>query len=408
MFTSIGTNAVGYNHPDMLAAAESDLMQMVVSTRTGIGINPIKEQGEINQRAFMDVAPPGMERVTAAMCGTCANEGAYKVAMLNYAQRKRGGPIEMPTPEELCSCMDNMVPGSPNYAILSLQQGFHGRLLGSLSTSRTKAMHKVDIPAFDWPAAKNPRYKYPLEDNVEYNRAQDAASLADVRAKIEQWREEKGSEVVAIAVEPIQCEGGDNVLSAEFGQGLRDLTKELGIYLIVDEVQTGVCGTGKFWAHEHWNLDSPPDFVTFAKKMLSCGFYHNHDTQVQQGYRHFNTFFGDPIRAQLSAAQNKVIKRDGLVDLPNVTGDYLKARIQELESKHPKFIHKTRGMATFLAFSCETAPHRDALMNKLKSFGVNQGGCGDRSVRFRPTLYFEKKHADIYVDALDKACTDLA
>lgn len=42
-----------------------------------------------------------------------------------------------------------------------------------MSTSRTKAMHKVDIPAFDWPAAKNPIYKYPLEDNVEYNRDQD-------------------------------------------------------------------------------------------------------------------------------------------------------------------------------------------------------------------------------------------
>ena len=67
--------------------------------------------------------------------------------------------------------------------------------------------------------------------------------------------------------------------------------------MIVDEVQTGVCGTGKFWAHEHWNLDSPPDFVTFAKKMLSCGFYHNHDTRVKQAFRHFNTFMGDPVRA---------------------------------------------------------------------------------------------------------------
>ena len=82
-------------------------------------------------------------------------------------------PALQPTPEELCSCMNNMAPGSPNYAILSLKQGFHGRLLGALSTSRTKNMHKVDIPAFDWPAAQNPVYKYPLADNVEYNRAQD-------------------------------------------------------------------------------------------------------------------------------------------------------------------------------------------------------------------------------------------
>ena len=55
----------------------------------------------------MAVAPPGMERVTAAMCGTCANEGAFKVAMMTYAARKRGGPLVPPTPEELCSCMLN-------------------------------------------------------------------------------------------------------------------------------------------------------------------------------------------------------------------------------------------------------------------------------------------------------------
>ena len=53
-------------------------------------------------------------------------------------------------------------------------------------------MHKVDIPAFDWPASVNPRYKYPLAENVEYNKAQDQAALADMRAKIEQWRVERG------------------------------------------------------------------------------------------------------------------------------------------------------------------------------------------------------------------------
>ena len=55
----------------------------------------------------MAVKPPGMDRVTASMCGTCANEGAFKVAMMSYAQRKRGGDMEMPTEEELFSCMSN-------------------------------------------------------------------------------------------------------------------------------------------------------------------------------------------------------------------------------------------------------------------------------------------------------------
>ncbi len=98
-------------------------------------------------------------------------------------------------------------------------------------------------------------------------------------------------------IEPIQSEGGDNYISNEYAQKLRQLTLDLGIYMIVDEVQTGVCSSGKFWAHEHWNLETPPDFITFAKKFLSCGFYHRHETKSTTPYRHFNTFMGDPVRA---------------------------------------------------------------------------------------------------------------
>ena len=104
------------------------------------------------------------------------------------------------------------------------------------STTRTNPLHKLDFPAFDWPAADPPRYKYPLAENAEYNRQQDEQSLADVRAKIAQWKEEKGQEVVAIILEPIMSEGGDNQISAEFAQGVQDITKELGIFFIVDEV----------------------------------------------------------------------------------------------------------------------------------------------------------------------------
>ena len=92
----------------------------------------------------------------------------------------------------------------------------------------------------------------------------------------------------------------------------------------------------------------------------------------------------------------------------NAVGEHLLGRMQEMERKYPQFVHKTRGLATFLSFSCENAPKRDALMLKLKSHAVNQGPCGDRSLRFRPTLYFEKSHADFYCDALDKACAELS
>ena len=79
----------------------------------------------------------------------------------------------MPSQEDLETTMDNLPPGSPNFSILPFKSGFHGRLLGALSATRTNPLHKLDIPAFDWPAAEPPRYKYPLAENAEYNRNQD-------------------------------------------------------------------------------------------------------------------------------------------------------------------------------------------------------------------------------------------
>ena len=132
--------------------------------------------------------------------------------------------------------MMNLAPGSPNKGILSLKNGFHGRLFGSLSSSRTKAIHKVDIPAFDWPAAEPPKYKYPLEDNVEYNKAQDDESLENVAAVIKQWQDEKGCETVAIILEPVLCEGGDIQISADYAQRIQAFCKENDLKFIVDEV----------------------------------------------------------------------------------------------------------------------------------------------------------------------------
>ena len=70
----------------------------------------------------------------------------------------------------------------------------------------------------------------------------------------------KGQEIAAVIMEPIMSEGGDNPFSPNFAHGIRSLTMELGIFMIVDEVQTGVCTSGTYWAHEQWGLDrcGPP------------------------------------------------------------------------------------------------------------------------------------------------------
>lgn len=109
-----------------------------------------------------------------------------------------------------------------------------------------------------------PELKYPLSENVRENKIAEERSLALVEETIIA-RKGKG-DVAAVIIEPIASEGGDQHASNDFFQGLRKITKKHGVFLIVDEVQTGVAATGRFWAHEHWGLETPPDFVTFSKK----------------------------------------------------------------------------------------------------------------------------------------------
>jgi len=156
----------------------------------------------------MKVAPEGLNRISPMMCGTCAVEGAIKTACAVFMQKKRGDRVDF-NELELTSCMTNESPGAPNIGVLSFNGGFHGRLFGALSATRTKPVHKVDFPAFDWPAANAPEYKYPLEDNEAYNKAQDDSSLAHVVEMINLYKNEKGIETAAVILEPIMSEGGD-------------------------------------------------------------------------------------------------------------------------------------------------------------------------------------------------------
>eukprot|EP01112_Ceratiomyxa_fruticulosa_P018025 TRINITY_DN570_c0_g1_i3.p1 TRINITY_DN570_c0_g1~~TRINITY_DN570_c0_g1_i3.p1 ORF type:complete len:417 (+),score=92.72 TRINITY_DN570_c0_g1_i3:162-1412(+) len=305
IYCQISSLPVGYNNPVLLQAAKSDEWATMAINRPALGIMPPISWPDLLKRSFMKVAPPGFLQVFTAMCGSCANECAIKAVFMHHQHRERGGaPF---SPEELSSCLKNLPPGSPKLAILSFEKGFHGRTLGTLSTTRSKAIHKLDIPSFDWPAAPFPHLKYPLDnpENQDYNKKEEKRCLDEVDRLIRTWH----IPVAGVIVEPIQAEGGDNHASPEFFRGLRELTLKHKIAMIVDEVQTGVCATGKFWAHEHWNLSTPPDIVTFSKKMQAAGYYHNFDLRPSETYRNFNTWLGDPLRALELAAIVKEIKQ---------------------------------------------------------------------------------------------------
>jgi 4-aminobutyrate aminotransferase/(S)-3-amino-2-methylpropionate transaminase len=398
VYAQIASIPVGYNNPALLLSATSPEMASAIINRPALGNFPQHDWADILESGILSVAPKGLNQVFTGQSGSDANELAYKAAFMWRRQQERGGADVDFSAEDIASSMDNKSPGAPDLSILSFKSGFHGRLFGSLSTTRSKPIHKLDIPAFDWPQAPFPMLKYPLKEHVRENGEEEARCLAETERLITEFHHPPA----AVVVEPVQSEGGDNHASASFFRGLRDLTKRLNVLMIVDEVQTGVGATGKFWAHEHWNLSTPPDMVTFSKKAQTAGYYFgNNELRPNKPYRQFNTWMGDPARAILFRSIIHEINRLDLVTHTAATGNYLFQGLQRLAEKFPQDVQNLRGQGqgTFIAWDC---PRREEVLKRAKGEGVNIGGSGEMAVRLRPMLIFQKHHADMLLEKLER------
>jgi len=404
VYSQISSMPLGYNHPALLEVLQDPNNVKTFVNRPALGLFPGKGWPQRLKNSLMAVAPEGHSEVTTMACGSCSNENAYKSVFMWYRNKQRGGaPI---TEEENSSCMMNQAPGSTPFTILSFKGGFHGRTMGTLSTTHSKAIHKLDIPAMDWPIASFPRYKYPLEDHIRENEEEDRRCLAEVEERFDEYNK-AGKFVAGVIIEPIQAEGGDNHASPQFFQSLQQIIKKNGAALIMDEVQTGCGPSGKMWCHEHFNLPEPADFVTFSKKMLTGGFYSLPEFRPQQGYRIFNTWMGEPSKVMMLEKVVEIIKRDNLLDNVNASGKRLQDGLKDFSIRYPQHVSNTRGLGTFCAFDSSSPAKRDEIVSRLKVEGVQSGGCGDQSVRLRPALVFEPHHADIFLERLEKVLKQL-
>jgi 4-aminobutyrate aminotransferase/(S)-3-amino-2-methylpropionate transaminase len=400
LYGHIAALPLGYNHPDLVGAWKGGRFDWCAGYRPALGIAPPAEWVGLVEGTLMRVAPKGMDRVVTVTTGSEAVENAMKAAFIAFAKIKRGGvPL---APEAIAACMRNDQPGINTLKVLSFEGGFHGRSLGALSATRSKPIHKLDIPAFEWPMAPFPANHFPLVDFEETNRAAEARSLTVVEDLL------AVGDVAAVIVEPIQGEGGDRHASPAFFRALRTLCTRYGAAFIVDEVQTGGGATGTFWAHDAWQLEEPPDMVTFSKKMQVGGFYLREAFAPAEAYRIFNTWLGDPLRAAQLEVVCEVMDRDGLLERVRATGAHLLAQLEALQERFPNVLSQARAAGTFAAIDVRDVATRDRFIDRMRQRGVEMGGSGERSIRFRPALTLTEGHVDEAIAHMAAVAAELA
>lgn len=399
VYGHIAAVPLGYNHPDLVAAWRGGRFDWCAGWRPSLGVAVPPEWVDVCE-ALLRVAPTGMPHVFTVTTGAEAVENALKAAFVRLAARRRGGAPA--SAAELEACMVNRQAEANAAKVISFTGAFHGRSLGALSATRSKPIHKLDFPAFDWPVVPFPASRFPLDAHA----AENAAAEADALEQVEALLRAHPDRIAAIIVEPIQGEGGDRHASPAFFQGLRRLCTQYGATFIADEVQTGVGATGRMWAHEAWGPEGAPDIVTFSKKMQLGGFYCRADWMPAEPLRIFNTWLGDPLRGAQAEVILEVIARDRLVEATAAVGAELVAGLEDLQARHP-VLSQARGAGTFAAFDVVDVATRDRLVKAALANGVEMGGTGERAVRFRPALVFDTKHVGELVDRLDAALRGL-
>jgi 4-aminobutyrate aminotransferase len=208
--------------------------------------------------------------------------------------------------------------------------------------------------------------------------------------------------VAAILIEPIQGEGGYVLPTPGFFPALRDLCDRHSILLIVDEVQSGIGRTGKWWAIEHWGVE--PDIVAAAKGIASGmplgAMIARKSIVTWPKGAHGNTYGGNPIACAASLATINLIENQYLVNAADV-GQYALDALEEIQMRHPS-IGQVRGKGLMIGVDFikdhQTREPDTDIRNKVEQLGFQHGllllGCGKSTIRLAPPLSISKAEVD--------------
>jgi L-lysine 6-transaminase len=339
--------------------------------------------------AFSRVAGfPPLERYLFIEGGALAIENTLKAAM-DWKVRK------------------NMAAGRGERGteILHFRHAFHGRSGYTMSLTNTDP-RKTDLFAkFNWPRVSNPAIDFSLPENKREGDVIEREKKSE--AEIRKFIDERGTDIAAIIIEPIQGEGGDNHFRGEWLRKLREICDESDILLIFDEVQTGLCTTGRTWCCQHFNVQ--PDLLAFGKKVQVCGVMAGprldevKDNAFRLPSRLNSTWGGNFTDMVRSTHYLRIIEKENLVENAGKVGAYFLEQLLDWQ-RECEMVSAVRGRGLFIAFDLPNARTRDDVWRKLFDSGLLVLKSGERSVRFRPALDITKKVVDEALEILRKYC----
>jgi acetylornithine/N-succinyldiaminopimelate aminotransferase len=342
-------NCLGHSPPDVVEA-------LAAQAKLLLNPSPAFHNGPSLRLAKAFVESSCFDRVFFANSGAEANEGAIKLAR-KYGALHRGGAHE----------------------IITFEGGFHGRTLATMSASGKKAFE----PLFEPKVQGFPK-----------------AQLNDL-ASVTQLINDK---TVGVMLEPIQGEAGVWPATHQFLRELRTLTKEHGLLLIVDEIQTGMGRTGKLFHYEHAGIE--PDIMTLGKgigggvplaallatEKASC-FDHG-----DQG----GTFNGNPLMCAAGLAVLERVNQPDFLKSVAGAGLYLESELQRISARHG--LGEVRGRGLLLALDLKH-PIGASIVARALEEGLLLNAPRPDTLRFMPALNVTREEISEMIDGLDAILT---
>ena len=379
--SGIAVNSTGHSHPHVVRAIQQQAEKFLHIS------SDYYHEAWVRVSERLDEIAPFTEEASVFLgnSGTEAVEGAIKLARYHT--------------------------GRPYF--VGFMGGFHGRTLGSLGFTASKITQRRGF----MPMREVTHIPYPYEYRpvlaMQPGDADYGETVINYLEKVVFKSILAPEDVAAVLVEPIQGEGGYVVPPASFFPRLRELCDQHGILLIVDEVQTGMGRTGKWWAIEHTGVE--PDMVCTAKGIASGvplgGFLAKRSIATWPAGAHGNTYGGNPIAAVAALATMDVLENGGIENAAT-QGAYMMARLDEMATRHPS-MGDVRGVGLMVgvefvhdkATKAADARLRNRIVEVAFEHGLLIMGCGANSMRMIPPLVVTRAELDEGLAIFEHAVT---